>query len=219
MTQTTDTAVRVEHMHVGGSGGAPGECSAECACGVTFDGFDSIAEAAALLDRHIADETGVPVTEPAPVKPETRAERERREYVAGLRQLAELLETHTDLEVPYTGHHGAINVILSGDAEQREQIAAWTRAMRGTKTKDVSRDGSAFYLYGQVGGLKICIIADREEVCQRVVTGTREVTEEIPDPEAVAALPIKTVTRTEEIVEWVCSPVLDDSAAQAEASA
>ncbi|WP_319460058.1 hypothetical protein [Micromonospora sp. RTP1Z1] len=49
----------VEHRHVGGAGGAPGECSAECACGVTFDGFDTIAEASALLDDHIAKATGV----------------------------------------------------------------------------------------------------------------------------------------------------------------
>lgn len=63
----TDVAAS-EHYHTGGSAGAPGECSATCACGVTFDGFDTTAEAGALLDRHIAD------PEPDDVKPEAIAD-------------------------------------------------------------------------------------------------------------------------------------------------
>lgn len=42
------------HRHVAGWGGVPGECGVECACGTTFDNFDTIAEAAELLDEHIA---------------------------------------------------------------------------------------------------------------------------------------------------------------------
>ncbi len=45
-----------KHYETGGWGGLPGECGVECACGTTFDGFDTIAEAAALLGRHIAAE-------------------------------------------------------------------------------------------------------------------------------------------------------------------
>ncbi|MEV4846104.1 hypothetical protein AB0K20_23165 [Micromonospora matsumotoense] len=44
-----------EHRHVAGSTGSPGEWSAECACGVTFAGFDTLGEAVAVLDRHIAN--------------------------------------------------------------------------------------------------------------------------------------------------------------------
>ena len=51
------TAEPGEHRHVGGSVGGPGENSAECACGTTFAGFDTHAEPAALLDKHIANET------------------------------------------------------------------------------------------------------------------------------------------------------------------
>lgn len=43
-----------EHEHVAGWGGVPGECGVECACGVTFDGFDTLASAAEFLDHHIA---------------------------------------------------------------------------------------------------------------------------------------------------------------------
>lgn len=46
-----------EHQHVGGSVGGPGEWGVECACGVAFDGFDTMAEAREQLDRHIYDAT------------------------------------------------------------------------------------------------------------------------------------------------------------------
>lgn len=136
----------------------------------------------------------------------------RAEYVASLRALAELLERNTDLDVPYAG--GSISVIPLGAEHQRAQVAAWTRALPGVKRKEASGDGAAFYVYGNVGLLRICVIADRNEVCERVVVGTREVVETRPDPDAVAALPTTTVTRVEEIVEWRCSPVLAGTVAQ-----
>lgn len=43
----------VQHSHAGGSFGGPGENSAECACGVTYDGFDTPAEANLRLAMHI----------------------------------------------------------------------------------------------------------------------------------------------------------------------
>lgn len=42
------------HFETSGWGGVPGQCGVECVCGVTFDGFDSVAEAAALLEDHVA---------------------------------------------------------------------------------------------------------------------------------------------------------------------
>lgn len=50
-----------EHYHAAGSGGGPGACSAVCACGLTFAGFDTIAEAVKLLDQHIANPESVEV--------------------------------------------------------------------------------------------------------------------------------------------------------------
>lgn len=56
----------VVHRHAGGSVGGPGENSAECACGTGFYGFDSHAEASALLDKHIEAETAKTVQQIAP---------------------------------------------------------------------------------------------------------------------------------------------------------
>lgn len=43
-----------QHYETGGwKGENPGSCGVECACGVTFAGFDSLADAAECLARHI----------------------------------------------------------------------------------------------------------------------------------------------------------------------
>lgn len=52
---TTDDAGGAQHTQRSGWVGEAGECGAECTCGVTFDGFDTLAEAAAMLAEHIAD--------------------------------------------------------------------------------------------------------------------------------------------------------------------
>lgn len=60
MTSTRRLAVylwqtgRREHRFASGWAGVPGECGAQCSCDTYFDGFDSLAEADVLLDRHIA---------------------------------------------------------------------------------------------------------------------------------------------------------------------
>lgn len=57
----------VTHHEVAGWGGVPGDCGVECACGVSFDGFDTIAEASTLLAQHVDDHT---VAHPAWCSPE-----------------------------------------------------------------------------------------------------------------------------------------------------
>jgi hypothetical protein len=44
----------VVHEHVGGSAGGPGENSAECACGVVYDGLNTHEDAVSLLELHIS---------------------------------------------------------------------------------------------------------------------------------------------------------------------
>jgi hypothetical protein len=50
-----DGPVELEHEHTGGAAGSPGENEAWCACGVTYAGFDTHAEAMAMLEAHIAE--------------------------------------------------------------------------------------------------------------------------------------------------------------------
>ncbi|MFG2071002.1 DUF6884 domain-containing protein [Micromonospora tulbaghiae] len=50
-------AAEVEHREVAGWGGVQGECGVSCACGTTFDGFDTLADAHTMLAVHISQET------------------------------------------------------------------------------------------------------------------------------------------------------------------
>lgn len=129
----------------------------------------------------------------------------RAEYIAGLRALADALEAHPELELPYNGRDAGgscINVIPEF-GRQREQLAAWARVLPGHKDKTPRDD--YFDLTGAFHGLHIKVICKRDEVCERIVLGTREVTEKKPDPALLAEIPLVTVTHTEEIVEWRCT--------------
>jgi len=133
---------------------------------------------------------------------------ERAEYIAGLRMLADALETNPELTLPYTGRTTTtINVIPFDN--QREQLAAWARVLPGRKEKQPR--GQYFDLIGAFRGLKMMVICHRDEVCERVVLGTREVTETVPDPDLIAAVPTVTVTKTVEDVVWRCRPLLADA--------
>lgn len=136
---------------------------------------------------------------------------ERTAYIAGLHALADALETNPGLALPlYGGEYTPLAVYLVGEKNQREQLAAWAKAIPGRKSK-VDRD-NRLDLKGAFHGLHISVTVARDEVCEKVVLGTHEVTEEIPDPELLAAVPIVSVTRTVEDVQWICHPLLPESA-------
>lgn len=136
----------------------------------------------------------------------------RADYIEGLRQIADFLAEHPEVPLP---HHvsGPVRLgspafyiyITSGD--QRETVATVARAM-GKAEKRADDSLQRYQVFRQFAGITLVASADRNEVCERVVTGTREVTVEKPDPAALAAVPTVTVTETVEEVEWVCQPLL-----------
>lgn len=151
--------------------------------------------------------------------PETTTD-PRAEYIAGLRQLSDILEANPELALPLDGKLEGIPiaVYLTNDSEDpRADMAAWTRALPGTKSKTPSgAEGEYFTIRTRLGGpngLHFKVLANRGDVCERIVIGTREVTEEKPDPALLAELPLVTETRTEEIVEWRCSSILSEASA------
>ena len=143
------------------------------------------------------------------------AEDERRaEYIKGMRALADALERNTNLPLPYQGSDSAMTMMfLSGD-NPRSEMAAAARALPCNWDKKPWESDSATYfdLTGKLDGLRMTLTAFRKDVCERVVTGTREVTETVKDPDALAAVPEIKVTRTVEEAEWVCRPLLTPEA-------
>ncbi|MCU1592461.1 MAG: hypothetical protein JWP11_3717 [Frankiales bacterium] len=129
---------------------------------------------------------------------------DRAGYIAGLRALADALEADTALPLPDEGTSSELSVFV----QTKTEAVAYARLLPGKVDKKVTDGHYGFELHGSLHGLRVLIYAPRAEVCERVVTGTREVTRVIRDPEALAAVPTTTVVETVEDVEWRCTPLL-----------
>ena len=140
---------------------------------------------------------------------------EREAYISGLRKLADALEAHPEVPLPTSGSRMHLSWNLWDDSA-REQMAAVARGIPcrwAKETRDGYDGGPAYFdLTASLDGLRLKVTAERDSVCTRVVTGTREVTETVKDPDALAAVPEVEVTRTVEDVEWQCHPLLSGSA-------
>jgi hypothetical protein len=143
-----------------------------------------------------------------PVRPPT----ERERYIDGLRILASVLEQNPGIPLPIQGHSTTLTMMFFGkDEDIREAMALAARAIPCDWKKRVSgggEHGEYFDLLGTLGALRVELTAPREAVCKRVVTGTREVTEMVKDPEKLAEVPEIEVTRTEDVIEWDCGSLL-----------
>jgi len=143
----------------------------------------------------------------------------RQAFIDGLHQIASFLAEHPEVPLPALGSYAAGSFLptlsiftqaQSGDEkrDQRAMLADIARAM-GKAEKSTRHE---FAIWRQFAGVALVAYAQRDEVCERVVTGTREVTEEVRDPEALAAVPLVSVTKVIEDVEWVCTPLLKPAA-------
>lgn len=132
----------------------------------------------------------------------------RAAYTAGLRELADILDAHPELPLPWEGGPYAAMTFhfLSGD-NPRAEMAAARRAL-GVPMDKKPRDDGYFDMTGTIHGLHVTLNAYRKDVCERIVVDTYEVEIEEPDPVAVAALPKVKRTEVVEDVEWVCAPIL-----------
>src|SRR6266498_3169456 len=128
----------------------------------------------------------------------------RAEFLASLRQIIDWLQAHPDVPQPYHLLGDKLYIYVYGE-DPRAVLARIARAM-GNADKDV--DEARFELRRRFGAITLVASARRDEVCERVVVGTREVTRQAPDPHALAALNVVTVTEIVEDVQWVCPPSL-----------
>lgn len=126
----------------------------------------------------------------------------------GLRAMADMIESHPALAG--TGSYMRyLPIWWATDADQLVQIARAGLAHGATVDKIYSDD--TFVLTLTWGRVTAYAYADRAQVCTRVVTGTREVTRTVPDPDA----PRVEVTEVVEDVRWDCAPLLASTVAGA----
>lgn len=132
--------------------------------------------------------------------------------------LADRLEQHPDLPLPYQGSDSAMSISLWGN-DPGPRMAEIRRMLGVPMHRNDPGSGSGYDekyldLTGRLGGpegLRITIGTLRDTVCERVVTGTETVVEQVPDPNYVAAAPTVEVTRVVEQVRWDCHPLLADA--------
>jgi hypothetical protein len=129
---------------------------------------------------------------------------EHKDYIAGLRELADFYESHPDVNLPYEGNLCSFGIY----GLNKEQIVATVKAF-GKCRKDYEE--TAVNIYKEFHGIKLNIYTARENVCRRVVVATNvEPEKTIPGkwvPEVV--IPAKEV----EVVEWRCDPILEPTEA------
>ena len=128
-------------------------------------------------------------------------------FVAGLRELADLIERAPAVAGPCPSYQHNLF------AESGESMAGLAKAIGGRWDKVTV--GDYFVLRRRIAGdwfsgVTVEINGRHEQVCERVVTGTRTV--EIPDPEVVASAP--KVRIEEDVIEWRCPDVLRSAAEQ-----
>ena len=135
---------------------------------------------------------------------------DRARYIDGLRILAQVLQDHPEVPLPYQGRHDgtAMSFHFFG-GEPRAAMAAAARALPCALRKEVrgysdAAEDSYLDLVGALAGVQLRLTAFRDAVCTRRVTGVedREV-EEVVTP-AVTQM----VTKPVEVVEWDCHPLL-----------
>ncbi len=124
----------------------------------------------------------------------------------GLRALADMIEANPDVVEHINWTFDGINVpVWTKEAVQVLARAGAASRIKVTKHQGDKYAGVDLYFADQVS---LHVYVKREEVCERIVTGTREVTEEVPDPDVLAAVPKVAVTKVVEEVTWRCMPLL-----------
>lgn len=123
------------------------------------------------------------------------------EYVEGLREFADWIERNGE-ELPDILYPGMLCMYVK--CESATEFRRVTRMMGSGRKRELLGD---MHVERTFGLAQVSAYTARENVCERRVVATREVVKNVPDPEAVAAVPLVEVTETVEDVEWVCGPI------------
>lgn len=131
-------------------------------------------------------------------------------FAQKLRAAADLIEAHPELPIPcvfgYQSNH-AVEVtwqLMNTEGVKDDQRSAAIQIVQAIGGKwDKEPWGDRFDMVTRRDGLKIEVFTQRDQVCERVVTGTETVT--IPAVEAQAER-----VEEREVVEWRCEPLLAD---------
>lgn len=118
-----------------------------------------------------------------------------QEFANDLRALADWYEKHPDAPVPV---FPVLNIFTDQDAVNAK---AQFRALGGFEKRYL---GEWFAASKTFGSIRLELNAKREQICRKVVVGTREIPEHVIPAQAETIIP----AHVEEITEWQCEPIL-----------
>lgn len=123
--------------------------------------------------------------------------------IAGLRELADLLEAHPEAQLPSSYAVSVWHTIYDNDHEAAvEHLRGLSKKFGGLWRKEPS--GETFYLIRKLGGvLEYRLGAPREAICEKRVVGSHMVQR----PAQSYRMPLTELVR-EDIVEWDCPEVI-----------
>ncbi len=156
------------------------------------------------------DEPAVPIEDALRESAERTAQRKlARELADGLRAAAALVEELPELALSLQYSVRPLHIPVMHRDNPVHLLAAAARASLargGTVSKSYDdKYGNVDVAFGPV---QLQVYVNREQVCERVVTGVTKVTETVPDPALLAEVPLVEVTKEVEQVEWRCRPLL-----------
>jgi len=121
-------------------------------------------------------------------------QKEREDFIQGLRDLADWYEASTEVRAPW---YLGIRIYL----DDKEEARAVAKSSQGGIDK-IYDDGN-LSLRKEFGGVvRFSAVADRKDVCTAKVVGTEEV--EVTD----YSQPLPKKKEVREIIEWECDPLL-----------
>lgn len=128
----------------------------------------------------------------------------------GLRALADMIEANPEIAETMAYPLRYISAPVTSEDDEVGALAAFARACARAGAV-IRKDGDTkwFRVIASFGSeVQVDAFGHRDEVCERVVTGTETVVKTVPDPDALATVPTVEVTEVVETVEWKCRPLL-----------
>ncbi len=126
--------------------------------------------------------------------------RKREEWCKGLRQLANVIEGNPQLGLPFGSNTFDRLLVPMGT---KSVLADWVRAIPGKVDKQFD-DYGWLNVHIKLGEFHMNAYIARDQVCERIVTGTKEVRKLVPHPDAEMVEKVEIVDE----YEWKCSEPL-----------
>jgi len=132
----------------------------------------------------------------------------REQWLGDMQEMLDFLCVHPEVPAPiYSFSSGFAS--LPDDEQERDAVL---RGLKSFRKVFVGDDFHAEKCFGLSGNVKLVLYTNRDKVCKRVVIGKKMVDEVTVPAQEGRIIP----AHEEDIVKWVCDPILGMNGTEAE---